>query len=221
MKKIAIPLILGCLIIILLANISHAKRQPLLIDNFEDGNYTERPTWYEFDQLELTIKDNNLAEASYLESKSLRLRGKTSDWYMGGAGLYLGVNAQPYNTIKCVIKGNGPDSGNITFELFDDDNENFELETDAAYPSYLVFDDKWTYTQKVSWNGWRVVIIPFSKFRDANPTIGDNVLNLNQNNGSGGLIQLQLLAFAAEKKGRIDIQIDSIKMYYSLSDEIY
>lgn len=191
-----------------------AKVLSYMVDDFEDGEFVESPYWWEFGNLELTIKDNNLAESSFVGSRSLRLRGQSKNWYIGGTGVVLDMDGTWFNGIKMIVRGHGQEkSGNITIELFDDDNENYKLETNPNHPGKLTFDDKWVYTFKVDWEGWKVVIIPMKKFRDDNPTVGDNIWNPSKENGSGGLIQMQMIAIAPQKKSKMDIQIDSIKLF--------
>ena len=132
------------------------------IDTFEDGNATENPKWWAFGDMELTVIDNKLKE-KYSGTRSLHFSGKTKQWYVGGVGTYFGIDGTRYNAIKMYVKGIGPDSGSLMIELYDDDNENWHVETDEKDLSKLKYDDQFVYTLKVGWNGWKTVIIPFNK----------------------------------------------------------
>ena len=71
----------------------------------------------------------------------------------------------------------------MIIELFDDDNNNWEIEPHPELPSETLADDKFIHTLKVDWVGWKVVIIPFSKFVDENNDIGDDRWNPYQTKG--------------------------------------
>ena len=61
----------------------------------------------------------------------------------------------------------------MSIELFDDDNGNWEIEPHTDIESETLADDKFIHTLKVDWIGWKVVIIPFSKFVDGNSDSDD------------------------------------------------
>ena len=135
-------------------------------------------------------------------------------------GCYVGADLTGYNAIKLLIKGKGKNSGSLIFELYDDDNKNWALELFPKYPSQPRFDDRFVYTQKVTWSGWRVVIIPFSYFSDLNPSVGDNKWNPDQADGSGGLLQMQMILMAANAKSAPDISIDFVKFIAMPADVV-
>ena len=72
---------------------------------------------------------------------------------------------------------------------------------------------KFIHTLKVDWTGWKVVIIPFNNFVDANLGIGDDLWNPYQTDSSGGLLQMQLVLLAGDKEVKPRIRIDEIKIY--------
>ncbi len=187
--------------------------RPLIIDDFEDANLVDGPKWFLFGGLSANIRQNDLTEFQHLGVNSLHLYGSTSSWYVGGVGTYLGIDASQYQFMKLLIRGNGSQSGSLQIELYDDDNQNQVLERNSASPSHTLYDDKFIYTMDVTWVGWRVVILPLSNFRDDNPDVGDNVLNPSRKDGSGGLLQLQFVAFGNQEKGKVDFLIDSIRLY--------
>jgi len=185
----------------------------LLIDDFSDGNLQDNPKWFSFGKVAVELMKNDPTEFQPLGPLSMRLSGETSIWYVGGVGVYLGIDATRFKFIKLLIRGNGPTSGSLQLELFDDDNDNRLLERNPKIPSQTLYDDKFIYTLDVNWSGWKVVIIPIDRFRDENPTIGDNIWNPHTKNGSGGLLQLQIVAFAHQEVGKVSFLIDSIRLY--------
>lgn len=187
------------------------------IDDFEDGNYTKNPEWWKFDRLFMSVVKNSPEEKlkyPFLGNFSLLLEGSTTNWYIGGCGLYIGKDATSYDALQLVVYGNGPNSGLLKIELYDDDNGNWDVDVDKAKNGHNpTADDKFTYTLDVNWAGWKVVTIPFYDFEDENPGIGDDKWNPDQKNGSGGLLQMQMIALSAGKPvGKIDVKIDSIKL---------
>lgn len=185
-----------------------------VIDDFEDAEIQVIPEWWAFDNIKLTIEANNLNEFKYLGKRSLSLKGEPSNWYVGGCGTYFGVDVSEYNAIKMLVRGYGPKSGVLIVELFDDDNNNFELEPHPTIASETLADDKFIHTVKVDWLGWKVVIIPFDRFVDGNLGIGDDLWNPYQKDRSGGLLQMQFVLLAADKMVAPRMLIDVIKLYH-------
>ena len=211
--------LVSILLFYFLGSINAAKifqpQQPnlFIVDNFEDQDLSFNPKWWGFSFLEFSIEKNNTNEASYIGEYSLQLTGKDNHWYVGGCGTYFGIDIKNYNAIKLIVRGFGLHSGALIIELFDDDNNNWEVETHPEISSSTMFDDKFIYTLKVDWNGWRVVIIPFDKFIDDNPNIGDDTWNPNQLRDSGGLLQMQMVLLATKKDKAPRIYIDEIKIF--------
>jgi hypothetical protein len=191
-----------------------------MVDNFEDGEFLRTPKWWTFGLLNASVVENNKKEANYLGAKSIRLKGDPREWYVGGMGTYLGIDARPYNAIKLIVRGNGIESGHLRVELYDDDNKNWVVEIHPEDDSIIEFDDKFVYSQKVDWTGWRVLIIPFSHFVDDNPDVGDNIFNPVQVGTSGGLLQTQLILLATNKEVVPSIQIDSFKLFYYVKPKV-
>ena len=102
----------------------------------------------------------------------------------------------------------------MRIELYDDDNNNWVVEVHPEDPSVAEFDDRFIYTHKVVWLGWKVLIIPFSYFVDDNPDRGDNIFNPVQSGTSGGLLQTQLILLATNKEVIPDIRIDMFKIFH-------
>lgn len=192
------------------------KPQPknsFIVDNFEDADLYNNPKWWVFDDLNLSIQSNNKQEFKHLENRSMQLTGSPKRWYVGGCGTYFGIDGNNYNSIKMLVRGYGPKSGVLIIELFDDDNGNWEIEPHPVIESETLGDDKFIHTIKVNWVGWKVIILPFKKFVDGNINIGDDKWNPSQEKGSGGLIQMQFVLLASDKKENPRVRIDSIKFF--------
>ena len=184
-----------------------------IVDDFEDADLSQFPRWWGFDNIDLTVEPNNLNEFSHLGKRSLQLTGLQKNWYVGGCGTYFGIDVSDYNAIKLLVRGYGKKSGVLIVELFDDDNNNFEIEPHPDADDETLADDKFIHTLKVDWNGWKVVIIPFNNFVDGNLGIGDDLWNPYQTDSSGGLLQLQLVLLAGDKNVKPRVRIDEIKIY--------
>lgn len=185
-----------------------------IIDDFEDANLKTFPEWWVFDNVTLSTEPNNKEEFTAIGDRSMQITGKQDNWYVGGCGTYFAVDTSNYNAIKLLVRGYGPKSAVLIIELYDDDNNNYELEPHETVSSEVKADDKFIHTLKVDWLGWKVVIIPFNKFVDANLTIGDDKWNPFQKDSSGGLLQMQLILLAADKNITPRLQIDTIKLYH-------
>ncbi|MGB9613172.1 MAG: hypothetical protein ACPL4K_03235, partial [Candidatus Margulisiibacteriota bacterium] len=146
---------------------------------------------------------------------SLGLSGMAKNWYAGGCGTYLAKERQDlskYTNLRLDIYGNGPGSGTLKIELFDDDNNNWQVEQDPAKNYAPIYDDKFTYEIRVDWTGWKRVSIPIADFADENPLIGDDVWNPFQTGGSGGLLQMQFICLASSDKGKVNYQVDNVML---------
>lgn len=192
------------------------QSQKLMVDNFEDGSldfdFEKKDSWWNFGAADLDVVPYNGKEplAKETEKGVLKVSGATKDWYVGGIGKYLAIDASMYKKVKMMIYGNGPESGVLQIELYDDDNNTLQLEQDAKFNP--LYDDKWVSKVPVTWHGWKWVTVPFYKFKDENKTIGDNLLNLDQNNGSGGLLHFQLIFLSTKKEGAVSMMLDNIRL---------
>jgi hypothetical protein len=184
-----------------------------IVDNFEDKNFTMQPKWWGFDNISMEIARNDKKEFQHLEEYSLKLEGTPNNWYVGGVGTYFAIDVANYNSLKLLVRGNGPLSGLLIIELFDDDNNNFQVEVNPSISSETLADDKFIRTIKVDWSGWKALIIPFSDFVDGNINVGDDKWNPYQTGSSGGLLQMQMILLAADKEIKPKIAVDSIKIY--------
>lgn len=177
----------------------------MVIDDFDDGNVSASPEWWVFDKVILSFDEVK----GYGES-TLFVKGKTSNWYVGGLGTYLAKDAAEYNYVAISVFGEGENSGKIKIQLYDDDNNTTQLEQDEKWEPTA--DDRFEYEVDVNWLGWKDLEIPVSSFKDTNTGIGDDTYNPNIDNGSGGLLHFQLIFNSPYESGEIDMKIDNIKM---------
>ena len=179
----------------------------LLIENFNDGNISAAPEWWKFDRLEATAaesKDNRLGQFY------LKLTGKAEKYYVGGLGAYLGKSAAEYNALALDVYGAGLNSGTLRVQLFDDDNGTYQVEQDKNFKPTQ--DDQLEYEIVVDWEGWRTVEIPFSRFVDVNPGIGNDRWDAGATGGSGGLLHIQIIALSNTPNGQLNIGLDNLQL---------
>lgn len=187
------------------------------IDNFESGSLKAPRDWWVFDVKAEIVSTDLLKAGEKLDvgSKSLALSGAATSFYVGGLGTYLakeGQDLSKYNAIQVDIYGSGTDSGSLKLELYDDDNGNWQIEQDKTRNFAPLYDDKWGYEVKIDWAGWKRVTIPMENFVDENPSVGDDIWNPQQNNNSGGSLQLQLISIATKSKGKVAFDLDNIAL---------
>ena len=181
----------------------------ILIDNFEDGNIGVDPEWWVFDNIKLLPSHNPALGAIALE-----IGGETSDWYVGGFGTYLARPEHDFSSfgyLELAVYGGGPRSGILKIELYEDDNNNWQIEQDPKQNYAPVFDDRFSYELKVDWQGWKQIKIPLTEFADTNPLAGDNIWNPQKLGKSGGLLQMQFIALASSKSGAVHYIIDDVR----------
>lgn len=205
-----------CLWIVCLFGVStlEAAKYPVYtIDDFEDQSIDMDPKWWTFGNLKVFMEAPNKDEFQYVGNHGIRVRGQSQLQYVGGLGTYLGIDGTPYDMIKVLVRGYENRSCFLRFELYDDDNKNWTIEPHPTRASETKFDDRFVYTMKVDWVGWRVMQIPVKFFTDDNRGIGDDQWNPSTKNGSGGLVQMQIIVMAEETLQNIDVLIDSIKLF--------
>lgn len=189
-----------------------------LIDNFESGNLKSPRDWWTFDIQRAEAADNKDykgGEPLDVGTYSLLLKGPAKNWYCGGVGTYLAKEGQDltkYANFQIDVFGNGPGSGTLKVELYDDDNSNWQVEQDPAKSYAPIYDDKFVYEIRVDWSGWKRLSIPLADFIDDNPVVGDDVWNPAQTAGSGGLLQLQFICIAGTDKGSVNFNVDNVML---------
>ena len=187
---------------------------PFLVDNFEDGTYTKEPEWFIFDNVVPTIiKNSKLQEGDptvipNLGIYSLNLKGSAGSWYVGGMGSMLGIDAAQYTSLEIDVYGNGEGSGRLKIDLYDDDNNNSDIEVDKNWKP--LYDDQWSTEIEVNWKGWKHLSVPFSKFKNVGR--GNFKFDPALVNGSGGLVKIQLICVAAVEDGQINYNIDNLEL---------
>lgn len=190
---------------------------PALIDNFEDGDIVKDPAWWKFDNAVLKVdksykyKGGDTAVEGATGEYILKIDGSTSAWYVGGFGAYIAKDASGYNSISMDIYGTGKGSGKVKLELFDDDNNNMQIEQNPKTYAPLK-DDKYEYEIDVNWTGWKRIKVPFRSFKEVNSGVGDDTWNPNMLNGSGGLLHIQVIIVAAEETGTVNLGIDNVEL---------
>ena len=198
--------------------VADQRPKVFVLDTFDDEEIDKNPSWWTFGQLNIGFEKNKKEtnqEKKILTKSAIQLISKTSNWFFGGFGRYLGVDMSPYKTLKLVIFSPKENSAMIRVQLFDDDNGNWFVDQEISdqNPNKIVSrDDIFTASIFCNWKGWKVVSIPLTDFKDSNPGIGDDVWNPHYSAGSGGLLQVQLLFFSSkDKNSDLDIKIDSMK----------
>lgn len=191
----------------------------LLIDDFESGSLRSPREWWTFDLRKAEIEPNKDLRAGEQQAAkeagdySLGLQGTAINWYAGGCGTYIAKENQDlskYNFMRLDVYGNGPGSGTLKIELYDDDNNNWQPEQDPANNYAPVYDDKYVYDLSVDWDGWKRVYLPLDDFADDNSGVGDDVWNPQQSGGSGGLLQVQFICIGGSDSGGINYNIDNV-----------
>ncbi|OGC11402.1 hypothetical protein A3K48_02670 [candidate division WOR-1 bacterium RIFOXYA12_FULL_52_29] len=186
-----------------------------MIDNFESGRFDK---WYKFGEMTAGIVENGTPEGRDTINEScgdysLGLKGSSLNYYVGGIGSDLNVDATLFSRIQMDIYGAGGE-GKIKVELFDDDNNNYALEQDSDKDWIPTNDDKWVAEVPVLGRGFTRVSIPFTAFRLENPGAGDGEWNPNQRESSGGLLKIQMIVLTNQPKGEIETRVDNILLTY-------
>ena len=216
----------GMVVLILFAFVAfspvYAAGISKLIDNFENNTDLMNPEWWVFDRVTRTVVKNPVMRPGDPTAKScgkysLNIRGKANNWYCGGIGTYVGTDASSFTGLELSIFGNGTGNGKLKIELYDDDKGSWETKYDKDWMPLK--DDIWAFEQNVDWRGWKRVYLPFSGFVLTNPKKGDGKMNFDQVNGSGGLLQIQMIALASSADGEVNLNIDNAALVVKEEDQ--
>ena len=200
------------------------KAQPVgyLIDNFESGNFGVNPAWWVFDKISPeAVSTTGLLDGDPLVAReagkySLLIKGATrTEWYAGGMGVYFarpGQDLSQYRNLQMDIYGFGPGQGTLKIELYDDDNNNWDLEQNTMEAYAPLYDDRFAAELTVDWMGWKRVVIPFANLKDENAGVGDDFWNPVQGGKSGGLLQMQFICISSRKIGTLQYAVDNIRL---------
>ena len=186
-----------------------------MIDNFESGNADK---WYRFGNVDMSVVKNPSQEAHDAVAEScgeysLKLKGGSDNWYIGGIGTDLRIDSSPYSRLQMDVYGSEA-GGKLKIEVFDDDNKNAILEQDSGRDWLATSDDKWVAEVPVMGRGWMRISIPFSAFKLENPGSGDGTWNPDQAEGSAGLLKMQIILLTANQKGNLEANLDNILLTY-------
>ncbi|MCX5749795.1 MAG: hypothetical protein NTZ10_06095 [Candidatus Saganbacteria bacterium] len=214
MKKRVMAMILAASLIAVSVSAAVALSSKL-IDNFESNIDLKSPEWWHFGYVTVSVEKNPAFRPGDKVAKScgkysMVIKGSANDWYCGGVGSYIGVDASGYSGMEMCVYGYGPGSGKLKIELYDDDKGSWQTQYDRDW--IPLKDDIWKFEQDVDWRGWKKIYIPFSSFVVSNPKRGDGILNLDQNKGSGGLLQVQFILIASSKDGEANIRMDNVSL---------
>jgi hypothetical protein len=218
MKKKAWSLVIVCFLAFgYWCQPSPAQFSFYLIDNFESGKADK---WYKFGEVRLAVERNPSLEAGRSDAiaescgdYALKLKGRSVNWFAGGIGTDLNVDAAPFTRLQLDAYGSGR-GGKIKIEVFDDDNRNFALEQDPARDWLATKDDKWVAEVPVLGKGFTRISIPFTAFRLENPGCGDGLWNPDQKDGSGGLLKVQLILLTEKEQGEVEVNLDNLLLTY-------
>lgn len=209
--------LIGLVFLAALAVVVRAEFTFYLIDNFENGRADK---WYRFGEAKMTVERNPSLEAGARDAiaescgeYALKLKSRSVNWFAGGIGTDLNVDASGFTRLQLDICGSDK-RGKIKIEVFDDDNNNLALEQDAAKDWLATKDDKWVAEVPILGKGFTRISIPFSAFKLENPGSGDGVWNPDQRNGSGGLLKVQLILLTDKPEGEVETSIDNLLLTY-------
>jgi len=186
MKKVTLSLL------ILMVGAVWASISFYPIDTFEDGTYGK---WYAFDRVGLSIinnpeKNKNDTIADSCGDYSLRITGEAENWYAGGMGTQLNMDASDFYRVQLDLYG-GKLRGKIKLEMYEKAKGK---ET----------EEKWMVEIPVLGEGFTRYSIPFTAFNQ----------ETNENKFHGPTLntitKFQIIFITQNKKGNIDLALDNI-----------
>jgi hypothetical protein len=179
-----------------------------LIDNFESG---QADKWYHFGNVAAELARNPSLEAGVQDTiadscgdYSLKMKGKTAAWYIGGIGAELLADASPFSRFQMDVNGNSG-GGKIKIELFCYDNS---TSTEAKKTNH-----KWIAEVPVLGQGFSRISIPFSAFKPDGSASAEG--GWQPNKGGPNILQsIQFILLAAQATGEAEADIDNILLTY-------
>lgn len=207
MKKLVLITRLALVLMMMCWSQARAEFSFFLIDNFESGL---AEGWYNFGNTQVSVEAlaiiGSASKDAVAESGgefTLKLKGMASNWYAGGLGKVLFVDASPYSRLQFDIQGsNRP--GKIKIELF----------TDTARGELPKKEDKFIAEVPVLGPGISRFSIPFSAFRPEEPTPPNTAWTADQKDGSQGLTKIQFILLTNQPSGEVEAAIDNIVLTY-------
>jgi len=183
-----------------LAAAARAEFSFFLIDNFEGGK-TDK--WYRFGNLDMSAVKVPSLEAGVQDTiadscgdYALKLKGKTTNWYIGGIGTELMTDAKQFSRFQMDVNGY-PSGGKIKIELF---GSGGATKCVAEVP--------------ILGQGYTRISIPFSAFKPETPSAGADGWRPGKSDGSSYLQNVQLILLAAQATGEAEADIDNILLTY-------
>lgn len=191
MKKVFMVVVF----MLLLLGMSYAQLTFYLIDNFEEGSFSNK--WYVFDAINASVVNNpgskeadSIAEAC--GERSLQIKGKALNWYAGGMGTVLDVNASDYSRFLVDVYGN-KNYGKIKVEIFEKKDNLKDQEI------------KWVVELPILGTGFTRYSIPFSAFNLDNP----KEVIFHPNKG-GQISKIQIIFIGSSEKSNVEAIIDNL-----------
>jgi hypothetical protein len=217
MKKFLAGLFLVSML--LLSSPVFAQMTFYLIDNFEDGDCSQGPGWYTFGTIKPEVIKNPMAGdktdfiAQTAGQSIVMLKGETKDWYVGGIGTSLNLDATSFSRIQFDVYGSDK-GGTLKVELYQDDNFSGNIELDPNKNWEPINDSRWVADVSILGAGFTRYSIPFSAFRHDNLGVGSNKWNPVQKNNTGGLLKIQFVMLGKNKDSKIEVGVDNVILTY-------
>jgi len=216
-RKIRFGLLIG-LSLIVLACAAWAQMTFFLVDNFEDGNYTQNPEWYTFGNVKAEVVKNQFQSSKDVVAQTagnsiLLIKGETKDWYVGGIGTSLNIDATDFSRVQFDVFGSDA-GGTLKVELYQDDDYSGGIELDSNKNWEPIADSRWVAEINLLGPGFTRYSIPFSAFRHDNPGVGADKWNPTKKGNAGGLMKIQFVAIGKSKESKVDFALDNIILTY-------
>ena len=183
-----------------------------IIDTFEDVNIDAFPDWNASDGSRISdIAFVTANQGNY----SFHITGNATNYYVGYVSGYVGNTPDDwsqYPYLRLFIYNNGNIGDKLRFEIYDNDNSNWSVDTGAGATG----DDRWTKDYTMNWTGsWKEISIPLTAnaWTEANSSTGNNTFDLAP--PASGFPAVTMLAFSmlsVTQNGSMDINMDTIQL---------